>query len=120
MTTCSIVALTKSVRKASLGVRDEEAMSGGTLWLSTDGFDDARLKRSTGHMVAGFGQAVVELSLEERDDGRAELVFERGLSLDGTDAVGEQFGKFCRCLRCHRMDWQSDHGGKVGDEARMS
>ena len=43
--TRSIVVVDEAVEEGiSLGVRDEEAMSGGAFWLSTDGFDDATVE----------------------------------------------------------------------------
>jgi hypothetical protein len=63
--TSSIVVVDEAVEEGiSLGMRDEEAMSGGALWLSTDGFDDATVEafdQAVGLRSIGFGQAVVDV-----------------------------------------------------------
>ena len=63
--TCSIVVADEAVEEGiSIGVRDEEAMSGSALWLSTDGFDDATVEafdQAVGLRPIGFGQAVVDV-----------------------------------------------------------
>src|SRR5579859_1888940 len=63
--TRSIVVVDEAIEEGiSLGVRDEEAMSGGPLWLSTDGFDDATVEafdQAVGLRPIGFGQAVVNV-----------------------------------------------------------
>ena len=79
-----------------------------------------RISRSSAAIsYAGSADAAVELTLEECALGRAELVFERGLRLDGTGAGHDQFGKFCHGLRCHRTHWRSHHGGKQRQHARI-
>ena len=63
--TCSIVVVDEAVEEGiSLGVRDEEAMSGRAFWLSTDGFDDATVEafdQAVGLRPIGFGQSVVNV-----------------------------------------------------------
>ena len=63
--TRSIVVADEAVEEGiSLGVRDEEAMSGGALWLSADGFDDATVEafdQAVGLRPIGFGQAMVDV-----------------------------------------------------------
>ena len=63
--TRSIVVVDEAVEEGvSLGVRGEETMSGGALWLSTDGFDDATVEafdQAVGLRPIRFGQAVVDV-----------------------------------------------------------